>query len=125
MIRFVEHRTGRIFERVSPYRALLPFLFCQKRYLQLAIQHNMAVNLQSQDILEAFRKGVYPKEGWESEALANAKEAATHVRRAIWVSFLMVAATSLIAIAIAGVLGSISANLPTSLPRVLGLLGKR
>lgn len=122
-MRLTDPRSGKTFERVSPFRALLPFLFCHERYFQLAIQHNMAINLQSRDMLEAFHKGTYPREGWEPEALEKAKEAAAHVRRGIWSSLLMMAATSLVAIVIANVVGSISTDLPLSWPKVLSLSG--
>lgn len=122
-MRLTDPRSGRIFERVSPYRAILPLLFFHEHYLQLAIQHNMAINLESRGTLEAFQEGAYPKEGWEPEALAKAKDAAAHVRRGIWSSFLLVAAIAVLAVVLAHCLGKLSHDLPLSWPKLLGMFG--
>jgi len=122
-MRLTDPRTGRTFERVSPYRALLPFLFAHDRYLQLAVLHNMAINLESRDMREAFQKGDYPKDGWEEKLLEGAKVAAAGVRRGIWLSFLMVAAASVVAIAIAYCFDRVSPDLELSWPKLFGFSG--
>ncbi|WP_430229982.1 hypothetical protein [Nitrosomonas communis] len=122
-MRHTDPRSGKTFERVSPYRALIPFLFAHERYLELAIRHNMAINLESRDILKAFQEGTYLKDGWEEELLERAKEAAAGVRRGIWSSFLMMAIALVVAIAIGYHFGKVSPELPLSWPKVFGLLG--
>jgi hypothetical protein len=51
------------------------------------------------------------------------KESANHIRFGIWSSFLMVAATSIVAVIVAYCFGIISPTLPLSWPKLLGLVG--
>ena len=119
----IDPRSGKMFERVSPYLALFPFLFAHKRYLQMAISHSMAINLESRGALESFQQGNYPLDEREKNLLESAEEAAKGVRRGIWSSFLMVTVASLVAVLLAYCLDKVSPDLPVSWPKLLGLSG--
>ena len=83
----------------------------------------MAIELESPDRLEAFKNGTYPRQGWEQDALQKVNDAADIIRHAIWSSFVAVAITAVVAIAIAFSFGKVAFELPLSWPKLFSLLG--
>ena len=69
-----------LFALASNVKALRCLLFSYDQYLDMAVSHGMAVNLQASDIRQAFDEGRYPTPGWEVEARATADKHATELK---------------------------------------------
>ena len=52
----------------------LAFIFRKEKYLEMAVNHGMAINLRAPDIKAAFEAGSYPKPTWRDEALLSERE---------------------------------------------------
>ena len=100
------------FKRANAYIALFFFFFSRKRYITLAINHGMAINLEAPDLLGYYKAGRYPKVGWEEEATIFAKEAAAHIDKGIWRSFILIFLAALIACSVSFMKGNIHPSLP-------------
>jgi hypothetical protein len=87
----------------------------------MAVEHDMAVDLESRGMLEA--NADYPKDGWESRTLERARKHARSVRYAIWSSFITISAASLVGVLIAYCSGRIGPDLPLSWSKAFGLAG--
>ena len=61
------------YSRAIPHRAALALFVRRERYLDLATEHEVAVNLEAPDIRAAYDQGKYPKPGWQLEARAHAR----------------------------------------------------
>ncbi len=75
------------FKKTNAYKGVFLFLFLRRKYISLAINHGMAVNLQSPDLLKQYQEGKFPKEGWGIEAEKSAIQAANQISRGLWSSF--------------------------------------
>jgi hypothetical protein len=85
------------FKRANTYQAVFFFLFARKKYISLAVNHGMAVNLEDPDLRRRYQEGLFPPEGWERESSANAIEAAKQVSKGLWGSFLAILIVAVIA----------------------------
>ena len=89
------------FKRANTYKAVFLFLFSRKRYISLAINHGMAINLEASDLRKRHEEGTFPSEGWEAEAEKSAKDAAIQVSRGFWGSFFLILLVAFISICVA------------------------
>ncbi len=96
------------FKRANTYKAVFLFFFSRKKYIALAINHSMAINLEAQDILNKYKEGTYPVVGWENEAIKSAEEAAKQVSKGLWGAFGSILMAAIIALAVDYYLGSIN-----------------
>jgi hypothetical protein len=111
------------YKRAKVPLAALDFVFARKRYLQLAVRHGMAINLEARDLRESYEKGQFPKEGWEKEALDGAAEAAMQVQGHLISSFLFILLGALVAVSIGIFVGSLSIQLPIDAAGVIAFGG--
>lgn len=111
------------FKRVSPFLGAVTFLFNRRKYIDLAVHHGMAINLEAPDLLRCYQVGTFPKAGWESEAAEAARANAKRIDRAIWSSFGVTLACAIAAALAAAYFGKLSPELPFSWSKALSLVG--
>ncbi|WP_281649027.1 hypothetical protein [Parendozoicomonas sp. Alg238-R29] len=78
----------------------------------MAVNHAMALNLESADLRRSYEAGTFPREGWEIEYLENAKQATKNVDRALWVSFLYILICAIIGLTLATYSGKLHYTKP-------------
>lgn len=77
----------------------------------MAINHSIAISLDSVDLRKRYEEGKYPEDGWETDELNHVENAAKKVDRAISASFLYIFTVALIALLIATAQGKIHYSL--------------
>jgi hypothetical protein len=75
------------YKRAPLWTALVVLLFDEEKYLDFAVSHGMAVNLEARDLAEKFRAGTFPPPGWEEAARHDAREGRLDLLRALRHSF--------------------------------------
>lgn len=98
--------------RANPYKSAIFFLFARKKYIDLAMRHFVALNIEREN--SVFRslhaQGLYPAIGWETDAEVKAKEAAKDIDKTLLNTFLSILACSLVACLIGFVNGKIHSD---------------
>lgn len=114
--------TSTQFLHVPPWRALRLFVCDRQGFVSAAVNHGMAVNLESPSQLAHYQAGTYPT-GWEIEAKANASRATDELCQALWSSFIAVLVVTLLAIAIAYSAGLLAPSLPIAMGKLTNAIG--
>jgi hypothetical protein len=87
-------------------------MFSTARHLELAVAHNLAAELESEQISTAYKSGSFPPAGWVSKAIRQATGELRLLRRSLVVSGLLAAALSAAAIIVAVALGKVHPSFP-------------
>jgi hypothetical protein len=112
-----------MFERQNTALALLAFFFRRSRYVAMAVDHGMAINLEAPDLLAGFHRGTFPQQGWEAEATSRARESAAEVQQALLGTLIMSVSATVLAFLVLFLAGKIAPDLPFALPKFLGAAG--
>lgn len=113
----------RTFSRASPWHAIWPLLLNRERYLHIAAEHAIAVSLGSADYRASYEKGEYPKPGWESAALEQAKLHMRALFRGLRQSLLLTLAFASIGFVVAFAFGKVDPLLQFSAGKALSVVG--
>jgi len=111
------------YKRLSPWAAVRALLLSHDRYIALAVEHEMAVNLEAPDLLARFRQGAFPEPGWETEARRSAESGREEILKALRNSFVSLLVLSLCAVGLFLVNGKVSPFLPVAWSKVLSVVG--
>jgi len=112
------------YRRQSPYLGAILLLVSKKAFLEMAVNHGMAINLESPDQRRhAEARGGELIAEWENSYRSGYSEMVAEIRGALWGSFAAIAFLSLTAIAIGLFNGSVSASLSYDLPKALTFVG--
>ena len=111
------------FERAPLWPALIALFLNEEKYLNLAISHGMAVNLEATDLAAKYKAGAFPSPGWEKDARALARQGREELLTAFRSAFAALVATTFLAIASLWIAGNISPNLPVAWAKVLSAAG--
>jgi hypothetical protein len=99
-------------------------LISRTSFLERAIEHGMAVNLESADQRRAVEvRGQSLITEWENAYRSSYAEMTAEIRFALWGSFATIALVSLAAIAVGVLNGSISSTLSYDVPKVITFSG--
>ena len=101
----------------------LYLLFSQKKYTEMAIRHNMAINLEAKDLCAKHEKGEYPRAEWDVEARENARKAANHLLFKLFKSFCWVLAGTAVAITVGFQSGGVHLFYPIDIGKCLTFIG--
>lgn len=104
-------------------RAAAAILFSRERYLELAIEHNLAINIRAADMRALFDRGEYPKTGWEQEERNSAAAHAEQLVSGLRASFLTSLGFLLMGLLAAAALGKVAPSLPFSEAKILSTVG--
>ena len=75
------------YKQANLFKAPIVLLFSKNKYIEMAIYHNMAINLKAKDLNEMFLRGEYPAEGWEVSYKKIAEQKRKHLINKLCVSF--------------------------------------
>ncbi len=112
-----------VFQHASPWRTLPLLVFDRQCFVNAAVNHGMAVNLESPDLLSKHKAGTFPTQGWEIEAEATISRSTDKLRQALWSSFIAVLVVTLIAIVITYSAGLLAPSLPIAVGKLTGAIG--
>lgn len=111
------------FARASSAKAFLCFLLKPEKYLDMAVSHRMAINLEASDLRRAFDEGKFPCAGWEAEARLSAANHARELRRGMWSALVTTLAFSATGLAFAAIFGKVHPALPWDCGKLLSVAG--
>lgn len=103
-------------------RSLLS-LFSVAGHLQLALPHNLAAELESEQMASAYRAGTFPPLNWTAETSRQSEERLHQLRRSLLLSGTVAAALSAAALVVAAAFGKVHPSLPVDYGRCVSSLG--
>lgn len=103
--------------------AALFSLLNTERHLALAISHNLAAELESSQMADAYRNGLFPKATWHSETEARALLDLAELRRTLLNTGVRAIAIALAALAIVAATGKVHPSLPVDYGKVVAWVG--
>jgi len=106
-----------LYKRANVWLAALLFVISTKRYLDLAVNHNIAINLEADDLRKRFYEGSYVPETEEIKALALSS--ITVLRASLRKSFLSVLFTLCCALFIGFYFGRLNSVWPVDWVKVV------
>jgi len=92
----------------------MAFTFNQRRYLEMACEHDTALTLRSADLRASFDRGEFEVE-WEQQNMQRTIVYANSLRGAIWNALRITALVTVLVLAACVVVGTVRPNLPASL----------
>jgi len=111
------------YKRANIAKALVYFLFARRKYIELAITHSMALNLEAPDLRKKFEEGTFPPEDWEANYSAETEKAANQVHHGLWTSFLWVLTVFIIALGIGATQSTSHISFAINVPLFLSFSG--
>jgi hypothetical protein len=111
------------FKRANVPLAAVYLFFARKRYLELAIYHGMAINLEAPDLRASYEKGMFPKKGWEISFLADVSADAVRLQKSMVSSFLLISVGAFLAAAFGLLSGNLNFQLPLNPVNALAFAG--
>ena len=111
------------FQRAKSTTAFLCFLFNRKAYLDMAVSHEMAVNLEASDLRRAFEAGNFPNSAWEAEARLRVADSANELMQGMKSALTSTVVFAALGIALAAMFGKIDPTLPLDYGKFLSVVG--
>jgi hypothetical protein len=111
------------FARAAPGKALFCFVFRYQTYLDMAVEHGMAVNLARPDLRRAYEVGTFPAADWRAEARRIADENANNLKRSMQSALLTTIAFVAVGFVMAVLLGKVNPSLPRDWGKILSVIG--
>jgi hypothetical protein len=108
--------------RASAISAMLSVL-STKNHIVLAVPHNLATELQSEQIAEAHKAGLFPKPNWQAESEALARLDLTRLRTTLLTTLLVAVALLAFALAIAAGAGKVHPGFEPDYGKVVTWVG--
>ncbi|WP_412480931.1 hypothetical protein [Azonexus sp. IMCC34839] len=109
-------------KRASAICAMLSVL-STKHHIALAIPHNLATELQSGQIAEAYKAGAFPQPTWQQETEALARADLVKLRRTLLTTLMVAIALLAFALAIAASAGKVHPALEPDYGKVITWIG--
>jgi len=112
------------YKRQNPYIGALLFFISKKRFIEIAVQHGMAINLESEDQKKcAEERGDEVLPMWKDTYQRNYSEMTYALNSALWSSFWIIFLLIILAVTIAYFFGRIHLVLPFDWARFTTFLG--
>ena len=112
-----------MYKRANLPIALFCLFFLRHKYLILAINHYMALSLESEKYKIKFENGTYPPEDWETDALKIARAGAKGLRKRIIFSLYTIIVCSIVALFIGLFTRAIDFSLGLNSSKTIAFLG--
>jgi anti-sigma factor RsiW len=109
--------------RAEARAASFAFLFARQRYLDLALQHNLAINIEAPDMRKMFERGDYPQPDWEGQARATAASHAGQLGSGLWTSLITAAIFLLAGLVAAAMFGELAPDLSFAPAKFISTVG--
>lgn len=97
--------------------------FIDTLYLKLALPHNLAVELGSDQIAAAYGAGTWPSSEWPQDSLAKAIADLSKLKRSIRVSALIALSLAVLGLLLAAAFGKVHPSLPVDFGKVIASVG--
>jgi hypothetical protein len=101
------------FRKANLFLGLLAFMVWKEKYLEMAVNHNMAINLEASDLKKQFEAGKFPPPNWNKEYLSNAQMQYKVLSKSIYGSF-FIAVLVFTLVFLAFIMGLIGSNIELS-----------
>ena len=112
------------FARQSPYLGALLLVFSKAKFLEIAVSHGMAVNLEDMDQAKrAHERGIELLVRWEETYRTDYSEMQQAISAALWSSFWIILSVMLAACLIGYYSGRIGPALPIDIPKAIAFVG--
>lgn len=112
------------YQRANIFKAVIYFLFSRKRYIDLAVDHGMALNLEAKDQLKrAEEGGESVLKGWEENYRSGYINMTMTIRKALWEALAFIMLVAFIAVLVGINFGKISSSLSIDYMRIAVFLG--
>ena len=100
------------YTRQSPYLGAIMFLFSKRRFIEMAVQHGMACNLESEDQLKlANERGNELLKQWEDTYRTDYTKMTIAIDAALWSALRTILVVIVLSVGIAGLLCRVSFSL--------------
>lgn len=97
--------------------------FSEQTYFSLVLSHDLAAELSSEQIAEAYHLGSWPAQDWAQQSLARARVDRTLLKRSLFMSGKLSGLLALLAILVAIIVGKVHPSLPADLGKLLAAVG--
>ena len=112
------------YARKSPYLGAVHLVFSKAKFLETAVSHGMAVNLeQDGQSKKAQERGRELLEKWEATYRTDYEEMRDAICSALWSSFFTIFLVSALAVVVGVYTGRIGVNFPLDVPKTLAFAG--
>lgn len=111
------------YARASKSKALLCLLFSHETYLDMAVSHVMAINLEASDLRQRFEEGSFPTPGWKAKARLSADAHAKELRGGMWSALKATMAFAMAGLMLAALLGKVHPALTLDWGKALSVVG--
>jgi len=112
------------FKRANIYKAAFFFIFASKIYIELAMNHHIAVSMEyDSELQREHAKGQYPPDGLESQTKVIVEQAYEQIHTGFWGGFFKALLFFIIALAVAAIYGSIHPSFEINHPILMALVG--
>jgi hypothetical protein len=112
------------YTRQSPYFGAIMFLCSKRRFIEMAVQHGMACNLESEDQLKrANERGQDLLKQLEERYRTDYTKMTIEIDAALWWALRIILAVVVLSLVIAGLLGRVSLSLPLDYVKVTTFVG--
>ncbi len=103
--------------------AFFYMIFSKHRYVTMALDNNMWINLQAEDLKRAYDNGTYPKDGWREDEQFKVLNDLAQMKRALWKSFFITLLIPLAVIGLGLAIGSLDLKLSINFVKVISFVG--
>ena len=101
------------YTRQSPYLGAIMFLLSKRTFIEMAVQHGMACNLESEDQLKsANERGQELLKRWEEQYRTDYTKMTIEIDAALWSALRIILVVVVLSLGVAGLLGRVSFSLP-------------
>jgi hypothetical protein len=101
------------YRRQSPYLGAIMFLWSKRTFIEMAVQHGMACNLESEDQLKrANERGQELLKHWEEQYRSGYTKMTIAIDTALWWALSIILVVVVLSLGIAWLLGRVSLSLP-------------
>ena len=111
------------YKRAPHWASVGVFFFNKQKYLDLAVSHGMAINLEAPDLAKKFHDGTFPPPGWEKRDRADASNGRSDLLRALRHSLYAMSIVTALALTVLWVAGKVNFDFPIAWPKVFGGTG--
>lgn len=111
------------YKKANIILAFFYMLFNKRRYIQMAQDHDMWVNIKEEDLKIKYDNGTFPEDGWREENAPRVANNLTLMKRALLKSFFITLLIALAVLLFGLSVGSLDLKLGTNFVKAISFTG--